>query len=109
MRNIDLHNIKWVGFLVLSALSRFVAFLLYEMKNLIPDGLTNLSRGILTLLRTLYGKIAGIIGYPALIFCIDEAMVSYSGRTNHTTKMKNKPIAQGFKIWVLGDNGYVCD
>jgi hypothetical protein len=71
------------------------------MKNLIPDGLTNLSRGSLTLLRTLYGKIAGIIGYPALIFCIDEAMVSYSGRINHTTKMKNKPIAEGFKIWVL--------
>jgi Transposase IS4 len=41
--------------------------------------------------------------------CIDEAMVFYRGRTVHKTKMKNKPIAEGYKIWVLGDNGYVFD
>jgi Transposase IS4 len=36
-------------------------------------------------------------------------MVPYQGRTLHTTKMKNKPITEGFKIWVLADNSYLCD
>jgi Transposase IS4 len=36
-------------------------------------------------------------------------MVSFRGRTVYKTKMKNKPISEGFKIWVLADNGYFCD
>jgi Transposase IS4 len=46
---------------------------------------------------------------PSSHLCIDESMVSYRGRTLHKTKMKNKPIPEGYKIWVLGDNGYVSD
>jgi hypothetical protein len=36
-------------------------------------------------------------------------MMPYRGRTVHKTKMKNKPIPEGYKIWVLADNGYVSD
>jgi Transposase IS4 len=46
---------------------------------------------------------------PSSYLCIDEAMVPYRGRTSHKTKMKNKPVAEGYKIWVLADNGYVSD
>jgi hypothetical protein len=36
-------------------------------------------------------------------------MGPYRGRTLHKIKTKNKPVAEGFKIWVLGDNGYISD
>jgi Transposase IS4 len=35
---------------------------------------------------------------PSSHLCIDEAMVSFRGRTIYKTKMKNKPISEGFKI-----------
>ena len=38
---------------------------------------------------------------------IDEAMIAYSGRTKHTIKIKNKPISEGYKVWVLAEAGYV--
>ena len=38
---------------------------------------------------------------------IDEAMVAYRGRTKHTVKIKNKPIPEGYKVWVLAEAGYV--
>src|ERR1700730_2274352 len=31
----------------------------------------------------------------------DEMMVLYTGRSQHTLKMKNKPISEEFKIWAL--------
>jgi Transposase IS4 len=34
-------------------------------------------------------------------------MISYQGRSNHTVKLKNKLISEGYKVWVLGDSGYV--
>jgi Transposase IS4 len=46
---------------------------------------------------------------PSSHLSVDEAMVPYRGRTLHTTKMKNKPVAQGYKIWALADNSYLCD
>jgi hypothetical protein len=39
----------------------------------------------------------------------DEMMVPYTGRSSHILKMKNKPIAEGFKIWALCDHGYTWD
>ncbi len=36
----------------------------------------------------------------------DEMMVPYTGRSSHTLKMKNKPIAEGFKIWALCWHGF---
>jgi Transposase IS4 len=35
---------------------------------------------------------------PSSYICIDEAMVSYRGRTLHKTKMKHKPIPKSYKI-----------
>ena len=39
----------------------------------------------------------------------DEMMVPYTGRSQHTLKMKNKPVSEGFKIWALCDYGYIWD
>ena len=34
-------------------------------------------------------------------------MIKFCGKTAHNLKIKNKPVKQGFKIWILGDHGYV--
>ena len=34
-------------------------------------------------------------------------MIPYRGNSVHTMKMKNKPISEGYKVWVLGNQGYV--
>jgi hypothetical protein len=39
----------------------------------------------------------------------DEMMIPYSGRSQHTLKMPNKPISEGFKVWALCDRGYLWD
>ena len=44
---------------------------------------------------------------PATYVAIDEAMLLFCGRSEDIVKMKNKPIEEGFKIWVLVDLGYV--
>jgi hypothetical protein len=44
---------------------------------------------------------------PATHVAIDEAMLPFRGRSEDTVKMKNKPIKEGFKVWVLADLGYV--
>jgi Transposase IS4 len=46
---------------------------------------------------------------PSSHLAIDEAMVPYTGRLLHKVKLKNKPINEGYKIWVLGDSGYAYD
>jgi hypothetical protein len=38
---------------------------------------------------------------------IDEAMVMYTGRTLHKYHMSNKPIPEGYKLFVLAERGYV--
>ena len=38
---------------------------------------------------------------------IDEVMIHYQGRMHHKVKLPNKPISEGYKVWVLRDNGYV--
>ena len=40
---------------------------------------------------------------------IDEMMVRCTGRTQHTTKVKNKPIPQGYKVFALCCEGYLYD
>ena len=44
---------------------------------------------------------------PSSEVTVDEAMEKFEGRNAHTVKMKNKPIPEGFKLWVLADAGYV--
>ena len=45
--------------------------------------------------------------YLGTHIAIDEAMIAYRGRTKHTIKIKNKPISEGYKVWVLAEAGYV--
>jgi Transposase IS4 len=44
---------------------------------------------------------------PSSHIAIDEAMVSFQGRSKHTVKLKGKPIDTGYKIWCIGDHGYI--
>jgi Transposase IS4 len=46
---------------------------------------------------------------PSSHLAIDEAMIPYQGRSIHKVKLKNKPISEGYKVWVLADNGYAWD
>ena len=43
---------------------------------------------------------------PGSHVTIDEAMLAFRGRTMHTTKLKNKPIKEGYKNWLLAEHGY---
>lgn len=36
--------------------------------------------------------------YPSSHIVIDEAMILFKGRSNHTIKMKNKLINEGYKL-----------
>ena len=38
---------------------------------------------------------------PGSHMTIDEAMLAFRGRTVHITKLKNKPIKEGYKNWLL--------
>jgi len=44
---------------------------------------------------------------PSSHITIDEAMVAFKGRSKHTVKLKNKPINNGYKLWCIGDHGYI--
>ena len=46
---------------------------------------------------------------PATNVAIDECIEGFTGRTNDTVNIPTKPTPIGFKIWVLGDKGYVFD
>jgi Transposase IS4 len=50
-----------------------------------------------------------IMWEPSSHLAIDEAMIPFRGRAHHKVKLPKKPIKEGYKIWVLGDNGYVYD
>ena len=34
-------------------------------------------------------------------------MIPYFGHTRHAIKAPHKPIKQGYKLWALGDHGYI--
>jgi hypothetical protein len=42
---------------------------------------------------------------PSSWISIDESMIAFSGRSPDTVKMPNKPIKQGYKVWILGLTG----
>lgn len=44
---------------------------------------------------------------PGTHITIDEIMLAFRGRSKDITKLKNKPISEGFKNWVLAEHGYV--
>jgi hypothetical protein len=43
---------------------------------------------------------------PATNVAIDEAMVAFLGRAKETLQILNKPISEGFKLWVVAQRGY---
>ena len=44
---------------------------------------------------------------PSSQIVIDEAMVAFKGRSKDIVKLKNKPIDTGYKLWCIGDHGYI--
>jgi hypothetical protein len=46
---------------------------------------------------------------PGTNMTFDEAMVRFTGRSTDITKMPNKPIEEGYKIFCLAFLGYVYD
>jgi Transposase IS4 len=46
---------------------------------------------------------------PSSHLAINEAMIAYKGRTLNKVKLLNKPIKEGYKVWVLGDASYIYD
>ena len=38
---------------------------------------------------------------------MNEYMIFYFRHIRHTIKAPNKPIQQGYKVWALGDRGYI--
>ena len=43
---------------------------------------------------------------PGSNVTIDEAMILFTGRSIHITKMPNKPISQGYKFFCMPEKGY---
>jgi len=46
---------------------------------------------------------------PGSNVTIDEAMILFTGRSIHITKMPNKPISQGYKFCCMAKNDYVWE
>ena len=44
---------------------------------------------------------------PSSHVTIDEAMVPFKGRSKDIIKIKGKPIDTGYKLWCIGDHGYI--
>lgn len=44
---------------------------------------------------------------PSSNVAVDEITIRFFGRSVHTTKMPNKSIKQGYKIWAICDRGYL--
>ena len=44
---------------------------------------------------------------PSNAVSIDETMNRGFGRSQHTFKMPNKPIKQGYKLFAIADQGYI--
>ena len=44
---------------------------------------------------------------PGRNIAVDEIMARFFGRSIYTTKIPNKPIKKGYKIWALCDRRYL--
>jgi Transposase IS4 len=44
---------------------------------------------------------------PSINLTIDEIMLKFKGRTMQKITIPSKPILTGFKIFALGDSGYI--
>jgi hypothetical protein len=64
----------------------------------------NSNRGLFS---SLYSKNQGTPSIGFILVSIDELMVRCFGGSNHTYKMPNKPIKQGYKLYGIADHGYI--
>jgi Transposase IS4 len=46
---------------------------------------------------------------PSTNLTVDEVMLKFEGRTSQKITIPGKPIPTGFKIFALGDSGYICN
>ncbi|KAF6240902.1 hypothetical protein HO173_000694 [Letharia columbiana] len=44
---------------------------------------------------------------PSSHCAIDECMIKETGRTHHSTMAPGKPIKEGYKVFAIGDEGYL--
>ncbi len=44
---------------------------------------------------------------PSTNLTINEVMLKYEGRTSQKITIPGKPISTGFKLFALGDSGYI--
>jgi hypothetical protein len=44
---------------------------------------------------------------PCSWVSVDEGMIPFQGRSRHTVKLRDKPIEEGFKVWICAFGGYV--
>ncbi len=58
-------------------------------------------------LATYIKKTCKRIYIPKIHIAIDEVIIAYRGRFKHTTKLPNKSISEGYKVWVLVEYGYI--
>ena len=47
--------------------------------------------------------------YIGTHFLVDESIKRFMGRSSHTVNIPLKPEPEGYKIWVLANEGYVLD
>jgi len=46
---------------------------------------------------------------PGTHLAVDETIVRFTGRAFETVNIPSKPTPEGFKIWVVADQGYILD
>ena len=46
---------------------------------------------------------------PGTHLAVDESIQRFLGRSEQTVNIPSKPVPEGFKIWLLGNSGYVLD
>ena len=46
---------------------------------------------------------------PGIHLAVDESIERFTGRASEIVNIPTKPIPEGFKIWILGNQGYVLD
>jgi hypothetical protein len=46
---------------------------------------------------------------PGSNVTLDEAMILFTGRSIHITKMPNKPISQGYKFLCMAEKSYIWE
>jgi hypothetical protein len=46
---------------------------------------------------------------PGAYLAVDEIIQRFTGRANEIVNIPSKPTPEGFKTWVLANEGYVLD